>query len=277
MKRKQVYAETKEFLLGRKGSILGGMIVIFVINYVLNTLFKTSTSITPEQMEAIMNGVVLEEVATITMTQRTFSFLIGIVNQVFTAALSVAILQTVLNGGVFRIKMMLENVKKHWLAYATIGAVLSLISTVLGLISINFLGLSFIISLITTVLTYMIAFAYFLVTDNSVSTAIDAIKESIQLTNGKKMDLFLMGIHYGLLMLTPLIPFTIGTVMILSQNAAGVPIFIFSVILLLAFIIYFGIYSNVATVIYYRNEVIGNSEDAEIMNVVENIIGDDLA
>lgn len=274
MDRKIVYKETKSFLEGRKGSIFFILIGISFLVMIVGSIFGGSSV---NQFEDILNGGDPLDIYTTTVSINYGKLIVtSLIRETLNAALIVTILQAFVTKGLVKLTDVTANLKKHWVAYLTIGFVMTGVTVVLTMITMMIPAADLLVSVLTTVVAVMFSFAYFTVRGNTFNDGIESIKESIRLTNGHKMNLFIIELRYLAMSLIPLFVIIISMTLFYSESTMymGFLLLVFGIILLVVFLTYYGIFILTAPAVYYELLIADSVVDTEmeIIDVVENII-----
>ena len=280
MNRVEVYQKTKEFTKGKWSNIFVINLIYGIVRYVIQKFFTEGLpidsllEIVEENPEFVTSPEFIEMIQNSSKVSPIFTYIIGPLLGIFTIALAYVIMKAIRDDENIRLDAVFKVIKEKFVALL----VLSYILFAINQIAVELLAVNPILSLIgvflVPIITLMLSFSSYTIVDGGVNGAIDALKDSINLTKGHKMDLFMIKLNYAMKILSPLLIVIFTAFLIDSESAGlvvlGLLLMIMSLLMMLGLAIYYSPIMLVANAMAYTM-VVKDDED-DIVSTIEKMV-----
>lgn len=198
MELKIIFRQTKEYLKGKLTSLIlvTGLIagLTIVIDMLLNgSTYNTILSVFVQQVQrgSIMRSREIVEVISDGTSKLNIMRLISLtMTSVLSSGLSLELLQSIRLDQKVKLSRVYQKIRDNFTTILVVSIAVSAITWLLSMIPI----IGFILSLIAT---YALSFSVYLIIDNKDKSFDFFLKESFDLTNGNKFELFLINLYYS--------------------------------------------------------------------------------
>lgn len=234
MELKIIFGQTKEYLKGKLVSLILITIVIgglsLLIDMLLNaSAYSTTVSVFTQQVQRGSQMRAAEIVDVITEGTSKFNimkFISLTITSILSSGLSLELLQSVRLDQKVKISGVFQKVRDNFTTILVVSTAVSAITWLLDLIPI--VG-----PILSIIATYALSFSVYLIIDTKDKRFDYFIKESYDLTNGNKFELFLINLYYSLVPLIALPVIFVGYLIIFTKlYVVGYALVIIGIIML---------------------------------------------
>ena len=251
MDRKDIIKKTKTFMKGKWLSIISVMAIIWAVEFMVSILLKTNNTMAlfVESYKLMDLEVTPEYIMYMARFTTGGSFAI-LVSSFISSAMNAGFLMALLNSIQMNAKLRFENVvdmiRHHFIDILIISVVSSLIFSLLLLLPIIGLFLQIVVS-------YMFAFAYFILKDGRAKDGREAIIKSVDETKGYKMDLLQLNLNYYIRPWIGYLIIFVGVFFLETAPIIALGLLILGLLVSAWLYVLYIPYAHAATAIFYEN------------------------
>lgn len=261
MNRKEVYEQTKSFLKDRWISVFTVNAIVYFVTQIITSILVSmffGNALTRVLNDFYLNnGVNADELMNVLTGYAILGILAGIIGSAITAALSMTLLDAYRHNKTISAQKVWVTLKNYFSSIIVVVIIVSFINALMMTLPY----VQMISPLISIFITLFTSFAYFIIYDDE-TDGITALKRSFKETRGYRLDVFLINLHYSVIIFLGTLVVIIGLAIFVGGALAefiGPVVFGLIVMLGGAFLamylkIKYTPYLTVAPVIYYENK-----------------------
>lgn len=249
MDLKMIRNKTNGYLKKHLMSVIKLLVVIALIEFGFGIIFKNNRFM---QYFVNISYFINKDVTKTAGFLRRFTsgniltgLIVGLISNALLAGFTMALLSAVKQNKDVQLKDVFKSIDQHLISIVMISFISTIIHSFLNHIPI--IG-----QVLQVIVNYMFAFTYFILKETKTTDGFEAIKLSVNETNGHKMSLFLINLYYYVIPYLGLVIVMASSLFVRRIPLIGSLIFLSGIILQSILSIIFLPYGYVATIMIYE-------------------------